>query len=256
MLGDSVAGGSRKAAQPARGPGGGPAAGGALIALPIALVVPFLIGYLIAVYVIFPPPQDRHDGIAVPDLVGRSAPRRSGARRRGARRAAGPRSCRTRARPPGRSSPRARCPGQQLRAGAAVQVALSGGRPRARGARRDRLQRGPRGVAAALPASTSSAFRRRARGAPGASSVPTRSRARSAAARHSSPLSSARGLLPPEPDTLDAAGRCRRPGMEHDVIFAVARQRWIFGQPLSRGNPHESRVTTAGGRPGSRVLGG
>jgi eukaryotic-like serine/threonine-protein kinase len=129
MLGDSV----RR-----RQPGKRPAANGrrfrwktVLIALPIALVVPFLIGYLIATRVMFPPPQDTGTGIAVPDLIGRSA-----AEAQQALVAAGlgelqPMDLPHPSAPAGQVVAQSPLPGQQLRTGAAVQVALSGGRPRA-----------------------------------------------------------------------------------------------------------------------------
>lgn len=102
-----------------------------LIALPFALVVPFLIGYLIAVFVIFPPTDLAGDGIAVPDLIDQTA---AEAQRALAAAGLGPVEVTQLphpSAPAGRVIAQSPLPGQQLRAGASVSVALSSGRERA-----------------------------------------------------------------------------------------------------------------------------
>jgi eukaryotic-like serine/threonine-protein kinase len=102
-----------------------------LIALPLALVLPFVLGYVLAVYVLFPPRDlAAGPGIPVPQLVGRSA----GEAQRDLV-AAGLGSVQTTelphpSAPPGQVIAQSPLPGQQLRPGGDVRVALSAGRPR------------------------------------------------------------------------------------------------------------------------------
>jgi beta-lactam-binding protein with PASTA domain len=100
------------------------------IALPIALVLPFAIGYLVAVYVIFPPPPVEAAGVPVPDLVGRSS---EDAQRQVAGLGLGPIEASELPHPTapaGQVIAQSPLPGQQLRAGAPVLVAISSGRAR------------------------------------------------------------------------------------------------------------------------------
>lgn len=101
-----------------------------LIGLPLALIAPFAIGYLVAVFVMFPPREVSAAGVAVPDLRGSTE---ADARRE--LRSAGlalldvtelphPEA------PAGQVIAQSPLPGQQLRPGAGVRVALSTGRPR------------------------------------------------------------------------------------------------------------------------------
>jgi eukaryotic-like serine/threonine-protein kinase len=102
-----------------------------LLALPVAVLLPFIIGYLVAVYVIFPPLPSAGDGIAVPDLVGESA---AEAQRALAAAGLGPLDVTELPHPTapaGEVVAQSPLPGQQLRPGAGVLVALSAGRPRA-----------------------------------------------------------------------------------------------------------------------------
>lgn len=102
-----------------------------LVALPFALILPFLIGYLLAVFVIFPPTELAGDAIAVPELVGRSA---AEAQRALAAAGLGPMDATELPHPSaaaGEVVAQSPLPGQQLRAGASVSVALSTGRARA-----------------------------------------------------------------------------------------------------------------------------
>jgi hypothetical protein len=136
MLGESVrrrqrSGRSAKAGPRPRGPRGKwrPL----LLVVPTALVLPFIIGYFIAVYVLFPAPpaEVAVTGIAVPNLVGSSA---ADARR--ALVAAGLGDLLVTELPhptaaAGQVIAQSPLPGQQLRGGAAVRVALSAGRPQA-----------------------------------------------------------------------------------------------------------------------------
>jgi hypothetical protein len=101
-----------------------------LIVLPFALLLPFLIGYLIAIYVVFPAPAVTGVGIPVPELVGRSALE---ARQELA--VAGLGELQTTelphpSAPAGQVVAQSPLPGQQLRSGAGVRVAVSAGRPR------------------------------------------------------------------------------------------------------------------------------
>jgi eukaryotic-like serine/threonine-protein kinase len=102
-----------------------------LIALPLVLGVFFLLGYLVATRLLFPPPEATGAGIAVPDLLGRSA-----TEARQALVAAGlgelqPTELPHPSAPSGQVVAQSPLPGQQLRRGEAVRVALSAGRPRA-----------------------------------------------------------------------------------------------------------------------------
>jgi beta-lactam-binding protein with PASTA domain len=102
-----------------------------LIALPVAILVPFLVGYLIAVFVLFPPPEVSAAGVPVPDLVGRSVEE---AQRDLVAVGLGPVSTSDLphpSAPPGRIIAQTPLPGQQLRPGAGVTVAVSTGRPAA-----------------------------------------------------------------------------------------------------------------------------
>lgn len=133
MLGDSL-----RRRQPQRATSGRPEPGTrrfrwkpVLIALPFALALPFLLGYLIATRLIFPPPPAALGGVPVPDLVGRSA-----AEAQQALVAAGlgelqPSELPHPSAPSGQVVAQSPLPGQQLRSGTAVRVALSAGRPRA-----------------------------------------------------------------------------------------------------------------------------
>jgi hypothetical protein len=102
-----------------------------LIALPVALIVPLLIGYLIAVFVLFPPTEVSGAGIAVPDVTGQSA---SEAQRQLAAAGLGPLEPEPLPHPTapaGQVLAQSPLPGQQLRPGAGVRVALSAGPARA-----------------------------------------------------------------------------------------------------------------------------
>ncbi|CAN5823148.1 hypothetical protein BH23GEM9_BH23GEM9_24540 [soil metagenome] len=101
-----------------------------LIALPFALLLPFLAGYLIATYMLFPPPQVTGAGISVPDVVGRSA---GEAQQALVAVGLGPLDVSELphpSAPAGQVVAQSPLPGQQLRAGAGVRVAISAGRPR------------------------------------------------------------------------------------------------------------------------------
>jgi beta-lactam-binding protein with PASTA domain len=102
-----------------------------LLGVPLALIVPFAIGYLVAVFVIFPAREVAASGIPVPDLTGRSE---SDAQRE--LRAVGLTLLTITEQPhpevsAGRVIAQSPLPGQQLRSGAGVRVAVSSGRPRA-----------------------------------------------------------------------------------------------------------------------------
>ena len=102
-----------------------------LLGVPLALIVPFAIGYLVAVFVIFPAREVAASGIPVPDLTGRSE---ADAQRE--LRAVGLTLLEITEQPhpdvsAGRVIAQSPLPGQQLRTGAGVRVALSAGRPRA-----------------------------------------------------------------------------------------------------------------------------
>ncbi|HEX6135060.1 MAG TPA: PASTA domain-containing protein [Longimicrobiales bacterium] len=101
-----------------------------LLWLAAALLLPLLIGWLIAVYVIFPPTEMTGDGVAVPDLIGLDA---SAAQRELV--AAGLGDMQTEQLPhpeaePGSIIAQSPLPGQQLRAGSDVRIAVSSGPPR------------------------------------------------------------------------------------------------------------------------------
>jgi eukaryotic-like serine/threonine-protein kinase len=103
-----------------------------LIGIPLALLLPFLIGYFLAVRVLFPPPQASGTGIPVPDLIGRD---QAEAQRLVLSAGLGglqPTVLPHPSAPSGQIIAQSPLPGQQLRSGAAVQVALSSGRPRVR----------------------------------------------------------------------------------------------------------------------------
>jgi eukaryotic-like serine/threonine-protein kinase len=104
-----------------------------MLVVPVALVLPFVIGYLIAVYLMFPPPpaETAGTGIAVPNLVGSSA---TDAQRALAAAGLGDLLVTELPHPTaaaGQVIAQSPLPGQQLRGGAAVRVALSAGRPQA-----------------------------------------------------------------------------------------------------------------------------
>lgn len=130
MLGESLRRRQKTARSP-RPPGGRRRWRPLLVALPLALLVPFALGYLLAVYVIFPPPPDvGGTGIGVPELVGRPS---SEAQRELV--AAGLGALEVTelphpTAPAGQVIAQSPLPGQQLRAGAGVRVALSAGQPR------------------------------------------------------------------------------------------------------------------------------
>jgi serine/threonine-protein kinase len=96
-----------------------------------AAVLPFLIGYAMAVWILFPPPEVAGEGIAVPQLRGRStadaqaALASAGLGGLDVTRLPHPRL------PEGTVIAQSPLPGQQLRAGVGVRVAVSSGVPRA-----------------------------------------------------------------------------------------------------------------------------
>lgn len=96
-----------------------------------AAILPFLIGYVIAVFVLFPAPPTAAGGIPTPDLVGANE-REAAAELTAA--GLGPASS-TRlphpTAPAGTVIAQSPLPGQELRAGASVRVAVSTGVPRA-----------------------------------------------------------------------------------------------------------------------------
>jgi serine/threonine-protein kinase len=100
--------------------------------LPLALAVPFVIGYIIAVYLIFPPAQTAAEGIPVPDLGGSSIGEAEAVLA-----AAGLGGLDVMELPhptaaAGTIIAQSPLPGQQLRPGAGVRVAISQGRARVR----------------------------------------------------------------------------------------------------------------------------
>jgi hypothetical protein len=102
-----------------------------LIALPLAIIVPFVVGYMIAVFVLFPPTEVTAAGVPVPDLIGSAA---SDAQRMLVAAGLGelePEMLPHPSAPAGQVLAQSPLPGQQLRAGARVRVALSAGPPRA-----------------------------------------------------------------------------------------------------------------------------
>jgi eukaryotic-like serine/threonine-protein kinase len=95
-----------------------------------AAILPFLIGYAIAVWVLFPPPDVVGEGIAVPQLRGRST---ADARATLASAGLGGLDVTTLPHPrlpEGTVVAQSPLPGQQLRAGVGVRVAVSSGVPR------------------------------------------------------------------------------------------------------------------------------
>jgi len=138
MLGDSV---RRRTSQPRRKPARPPEAARRLLPawgwrvwaplLAGATIAPFVMGYLLAVFVLFPAPPVAAGGIPVPDLVGRTEQE---ATRQLAGLGLGPAEA-TRLPHPTRASgqviAQSPLPGQQLRPGKAVRVAVSTGVPRA-----------------------------------------------------------------------------------------------------------------------------
>jgi hypothetical protein len=138
MLGDSVRRRTpQKKRQPARSPeprGGLLPAWGWRVWAPLlaaAVIMPFVIGYLLAVYVLFPAPPIAAGGISVPDLVGMTEQE---ATRQLAGLGLGPAEA-TRLPHPTRAAgqviAQSPLPGQQLRSGKSVRVAVSTGVPRA-----------------------------------------------------------------------------------------------------------------------------
>jgi serine/threonine-protein kinase len=101
------------------------------VVLGAAVIAPFVVGYFIAVSVLFPAPPVTEGGIPVPDLVGRTE---SEATAELSALGLGPAES-TRlphpTRPQGQVIAQSPLPGQQLRGGAAVRVAVSTGVPRA-----------------------------------------------------------------------------------------------------------------------------
>lgn len=99
-----------------------------LIAIAVALVVPFAVGYLVAVYVLFPPTEVSSSGIPVPDLIGSTV---SEAQRDLVGAGLGEMEITELPHPEaeeGTIIAQSPLPGQELRAGAGVRVALSSGR--------------------------------------------------------------------------------------------------------------------------------
>jgi eukaryotic-like serine/threonine-protein kinase len=134
MLGDSVRRRNQPRAKPERlppqedGPGIRWKLWGPILAS--AAVLPFLIGYALAVWILFPPPEVAGEGIAVPQLRGRStgdaqaALASAGLGGLDITRLPHPRL------PAGTVIAQSPLPGQQLRAGVGVRVAVSSGVPR------------------------------------------------------------------------------------------------------------------------------
>lgn len=131
MLGDSVRRRQPKRRSP-REPGEPRAPGERdwkriLIALAAALIVPFAIGYFVAVYVLFPPTQVSGSGTPVPDLKGSTT---SEAQRELVAAGLGDLEITELPHPdadPGTVIAQSPLPGQQLRPGADVRIALSSG---------------------------------------------------------------------------------------------------------------------------------
>ena len=135
MLGDSVRRRNQPRTKPERrppsqepGPGIRWKVWGPVLAS--AAVLPFLIGYALAVWILFPPPEVAGAGIAVPQLRGRStgdaqaALASAGLGGLDITRLPHPRL------PDGTVIAQSPLPGQQLRAGVGVRVAVSSGVPR------------------------------------------------------------------------------------------------------------------------------
>jgi hypothetical protein len=136
MLGDSVKRRQPQAKRPApkkkRNAEARPAGGRRLfwIAAVVAIVVPFIVGYFIAVRMLFPPPPVVAEGIAVPDLKGQSL---ESAQRMLVDAGLGrgrPSQLPSLTNAEGTVMAQSPLPGQQLRAGAPVDLAVSSGPPR------------------------------------------------------------------------------------------------------------------------------
>jgi beta-lactam-binding protein with PASTA domain len=103
-----------------------------LIGVPLALILPFTIGYFVAVRVLFPPPEATGTGIPVPDLIGKAQTEASQLVVSLGLAGLEPTTLPHPSAPAGQVIAQSPLPGQQLRRGALVQVALSSGRPRVR----------------------------------------------------------------------------------------------------------------------------
>jgi beta-lactam-binding protein with PASTA domain len=103
-----------------------------LIGIPLALVAPFAIGYFIAVRTLFPPPVASGTGIPVPDLIGKAQLEAEQVVRSAGLAGIELMTFPHPSAPAGQVIAQSPLPGQQLRGGAFVQVALSSGRPRVR----------------------------------------------------------------------------------------------------------------------------
>jgi beta-lactam-binding protein with PASTA domain len=103
-----------------------------LIGIPLALVGPFAIGYFVAVRMLFPPPVASGMGIPVPDLVGKAQTEAEQLVVSAGLAGLEPLTFPHPSAPAGQIIAQSPLPGQQLRGGAMVQVALSSGRPRMR----------------------------------------------------------------------------------------------------------------------------
>jgi hypothetical protein len=99
-------------------------------ALLAVLALPFAIGYAVAVFVVFPAPEVHGLGIAVPELVGLRLAQAESAVGGGGLAGVDAVALPHPARPEGVVTAQAPLPGQQLRAGAVVRLAVSAGRPR------------------------------------------------------------------------------------------------------------------------------
>lgn len=98
-----------------------------LIALAVALIVPFAIGYIVAVYVLFPPTDVSGSGIPTPDLTGRTT---SEAQRELVAAGLGEMEITELPHPDAEAGTviaQSPLPGQQLREGADVRIAVSSG---------------------------------------------------------------------------------------------------------------------------------
>jgi eukaryotic-like serine/threonine-protein kinase len=133
MLGESVRRRqpkSRKSGRGRRGPNRPGRWRPLLWLLPVAAVVPFVIGYVLAVYVMFPPTEASGAGVPVPHLTGRTV---LDAQTELAMAGLGALEVTELPHPtaaPGVVVAQSPLPGQQLRPGAGVRVAISRGRPR------------------------------------------------------------------------------------------------------------------------------
>jgi serine/threonine-protein kinase len=131
MLGDSVRRRQPKWRAPRASDGRGERNWKRVIAgLATALIVPFAVGYLVAVYVLFPPTQVSGSGTPMPDLIGRTT---SEAQRDLVAAGLGDMEITELPHPEvdaGNVIAQSPVPGQQLRPGADVRVAISSGRAR------------------------------------------------------------------------------------------------------------------------------